>query len=357
VSIVDPGQGPVPLPDDPPGLTELSGLSYVEGDSYFAVSDNGGRLFALEIPLDPDTGFVISVSATGPVDLAGGIDLEGVAYDALSGHLLVSDEVGPAVRIHDPQSGAELETVLLPGVFAQIRTNFGLESLALGGGVGRSLWTANEEALLVDGPVSTFEQGTLVRLQRFDESATPAQSWAPAAQWAYHTDPIGGGPAGGLERSGVVELVCLPSSGLLVLERSFGAGGFRTRIYAVDVTGATETSAISSFEATPVTPVTKTLLYEAGGLFENFEGIALGPRLANGDDSLLLISDDGGVFGRSVQALRIQLAPEPRAGGAALALAAWLAGRRTGERAATSSTPARGSACGPRPRARPGSSR
>jgi hypothetical protein len=358
-AVLDPGQGPVQLPDEPPGLSELSGLSYLGDDRYFAVSDDGGRLFLLEIPVDPGTGFVTSVSAAGPVQLAGGIDLEGVAYDSRTGEVLVSDEVGPAVRIHDPQDGVELEGVPLPAVFGQIRTNFGLESLTLGPRkpVGRSLWTANEEALLVDGPLSSFEQGTLVRLQRFDESALAPESWVPAAQWAYRTDPIGGGPAAGLERSGVVELVHLPASGVLVLERSFAAGGFRTRIYAVDVTAATETSAIGSFEETPVTPVAKTLLYEAGGLFENFEGIALGPRLANGDFSLLLVSDDGGVFGRSLQALRLQLAPEPAGGPAALALAIWLAARRAGARAATSSTPVRGSACAPRPCARRGSPR
>jgi hypothetical protein len=123
----------------------------------------------------------------------------------------------------------------------------------------------------------------------------------------------------------VVELVHLPVSGVLVLERSFAAGGFRTRIYSVDVAGATETSAIASFEETTVTPVTKTLLYEAAGLLENFEGLALGPQLANGDFSLLLVSDDGGLFGRSVRALRLRLAPEPGATPVALALVAWLA--------------------------------
>ncbi|RIK93894.1 MAG: hypothetical protein DCC71_23690 [Proteobacteria bacterium] len=47
------------------------------------------------------------------------------------------------------------------------------------------------------------------------------------------------------------------------------------------------------------------------GLFadDNFEGIALGPPLANGDRSLLLVSDDGAGFRQSVLALR--LVPEP----------------------------------------------
>ena len=330
VSLWLPGQGPVPLPDDPPGLTELSGLVYFQEDSYFAVSDDGGRLFVLEIPVDPETGFVTGVSASGPVVLEGGVDLEGVAFDPEGDVLLVSDEVGPAIRIHDRQDGSELEVVLLPGIFRTIRSNFGLESLAFGRNLqgARSLWTANEEALLVDGPLSSFEEGTLVRLQRFSETLL-LRRWAPLVQWAYRTDPIGGGPAGGLERSGVVELLHLPSEELLVMERSFGAGGFRTRIYVVDRTGATETSAIASLAEAPVTPVTKALIYEAGGLLENFEGCALGPRLANGDYSLLLVSDDGGFFGRSVQALRLQLVPEPDSTPAALALVLLLAAWRT----------------------------
>jgi hypothetical protein len=113
--------------------------------------------------------------------------------------------------------------------------------------------------------------GTIVRLQRFDDTLSPD------GQWAYVTDPFPGAPFLGLERSGVSELLALSNGELVVLERSFSSAGFRARIYQVYLAGATDTSALTGLESDPFAPVGKTPLWELAGVAENFEGMSLGP--------------------------------------------------------------------------------
>jgi hypothetical protein len=148
----------------------------------------------------------------------------------------------------------------------------------------------------------------------------------PISQWGY---TVSGGivpGTAGNTNGGVVDLVALPGGQLLVLERSAGLVSFpdidlRNRIYLVDFLGATDVTGLGALTVGTYTPVAKTLLWE--GLFsdDNFEGIALGPLLANGDRSLLLVSDDGS-GAQSVLSLRLTGVPEP---GTALLLGAGVA--------------------------------
>ena len=48
----------------------------------------------------------------------------------------------------------------------KINGNYGFESLTISGD-GLTLWTANEEALTVDGDRSSYSDGTIVRLVKY----------------------------------------------------------------------------------------------------------------------------------------------------------------------------------------------
>lgn len=312
-SIVDPGFGPFVFEGGP---GELSGLTRVAGSQYYAVSDSGGALATLEIEVEGATGAVTSAAVGDELVLTPGSDLEGVAYDAATSRVYASDEVGPAIRSYDPASGAQLGGLAVPGIYAGARPNRSLESLARNPATG-ALWTANEEALTPDGPVSSFSAGTWVRIQRF------AASGAAAGQWAYRTDPIPGGPIAGQQTNGVSDLLALPSGELLVLERSFSSLAFGARIYQVDFAGASITSDLASLATDPFVAVTKTLLWETSLELANFEGIALGPQLDDGSFSLLLVSDDGPPSLQALYPLRVTFVPEP---GTGLLLAAGLSG-------------------------------
>lgn len=312
-SIVDPGFGPYGFAAGP---YELSGLARVAGDRYYGVGDTGALLVPLAIGVDPASGAITGAVTSPPVVLAGGVDLEGVAWDAVTGTVLVSDETGAAVRRHDPASGALLGSLAVPPVFASYRTNRSLESLSRNP-VSGMLWTANEDALVPDGPTTTFASGSVIRLQAF------AADGVPAGQWAYPTDPIPGAPLGGLEMSGVADVLALPSGELLVMERSVSSLFFGIRIYQVDFGGASDTSALPGLAGGSYTPVAKTLLWSSTGGFLNFEGLALGPLLADGSHSLLLVADDNGTESQALYPLRLLFVPEP---GSATLLGVALAG-------------------------------
>ncbi len=291
------------------GASELSGIAWAGGSQYFAVSDDGARLYPLNVVLDPTTGAIQSASA-GTAAYVTGYDLEGIALagDGLSAW--ISDETGPAIRRFSLSGGAEIATLALPAVFSSVRSNLSLESLARDPRSG-ALWTANEEALSIDGPVSNFTHGSTIRVQRFDANGNAA------GQWAYMTDEIPGDllmPGRDVEASGVSDLLVLPDGELLALERAFGRDTFfRSRIYALDRSTATDTSADASLASASFTPISKTLLWENTYTTANFEGISIGPRLANGDHSLVLVSDDGGFADQLALTLRLSTcAAQPR---------------------------------------------
>ena len=298
--VEDPGQGPVELERSGTRASQLSAIAHVEGERYYTAGERG-RVYTARIELDPKTGRILATGLEGGVRLAGARDVEGIALTGRN-TLLACDEVGPAIREHRLADGSVAGTISVPAVFHRARINRSLESLSLAED-GQTLWTANEESLRVDGPRSNGEGGSVVRLQRF--RATEA-GFEPDGQWAYRTDPWPGGPMGGWESSGVVDLLATPGGDMLVLERSFSDRGFRARIYQVAFEKASDTSKHASLEGEPFTPVAKTLLWEANRLGFNFEGITLGPPLASGARSLLLVADDSGVLTPHLYALRLR---------------------------------------------------
>jgi hypothetical protein len=201
-------------------------------------------------------------------------------------------------------------------IYDQIRRNLGFESLAREPGSG-FFWTANEEALHVDGRRATGTHGTVVRLQRLDDALRPV------AQYGYVTDPLPGPrPQGRRLRwaSGVVELIALPGGRLLALERALvemepAVGPVRIRLYEIDLNRAErlgDEALTTGLDDRSYTPVPKSLLISLEFAIEsnsNFEGMTLGPHLANGDHSLLLIADNGGGTDQSLYALRISGLP------------------------------------------------
>jgi hypothetical protein len=279
------------------------------------------------------TGHVTSGSVTGSISAPQlGTDSEGIAFRSTTNSVFVSDEVASTIKEFSIATGVQLSSVTVPAVYNNVVNNMGLEGLSLGAG---KLWTANEEALSNDGPQSTTSAGSWVRLQRFDGTMSLD------GQWAYRTDPISAmSPFTTAERSGVSDVLALPTGGLLVLERELGGSiipDFRLRLYEVNFTGASDVGGVGNLSLGGFTAVGKTLLWEGGFPLTNFEGITLGPMLDNGWQSLLLVSDNGSGFGGQTQSLYALSAnvPEPSAAlllvlGAALVFSRRVAAVRRG---------------------------
>lgn len=283
-------------------ITGMSGITCCGGDNYIAVMDNSNKLVALKVTYQDD-GAIQDVAVVAGRSLVDARDYEGIAYTDPDHHsVLLSDESTTkptAIYEYRLSTGALQQKIVLPPIFGTQRPNFGMESLTRRPD-GGEVWTANEEALAADGEQSTPEAGSIVRLQRlrFD-----GKTYTPGEQYAYVTDPIHVGSGQSPSRSGVSDLVELPDGTLLVLERSCGIGlpPFRTAVYQVDFTGATDISrppldtGLNGFaRGQDYRPVSKKLLLASGAIGENLEGLCLGPTLANGNRVLLGVVDDGG---------------------------------------------------------------
>jgi hypothetical protein len=286
---------------DPSGaafkIAGLSGVTYLGGNRFAAVMDNSNQVVFLDVTFKPD-GSIASQAVTGGFSVPTSRDYEGIAYTnpERNSIFLSNEATPPPPALYEyslDKSATLLQTVKMPAVFMHQVDNRGLESLTRRAD-GKEMWTANEEALTVDGPFSSKTTGTVVRLQRF---TVDGNAVTPAEEYAYVVEPIHkalGSPV----LSGLSDLVVLPDGTLLTLERSASEGlpPLQTRIFQVDFTGATDISRgelAAGLEGKTYTPVRKTQLYSSNEIRENLEGLCLGPKLADGRWALVGVVDSG----------------------------------------------------------------
>lgn len=272
-------------------VTGMSGIAHRTGNEFIAVMDNSNKLVRISALVDA-TGALSAATIAGGITLAESRDFEGAAFAPPDfDSIYLSEEDTPAVHRFDLATGARLESLMTPAVFAHRRNNFGFESLTIARD-GSTMWTANEEALTVDGPLSTQSAGSVVRLLRYAGAADGGL--VPLEQFPYVTEPLHGSPISG-SRSGMSDLLLTPDGRMIALERSlaFSAGGlFRTRIFELSTAGATEVSGLAGLEGASFAAASKVMLYS--GDQQNLEGLALGVPLDEraGRWSLIGVVDD-----------------------------------------------------------------
>jgi hypothetical protein len=277
--------------------TDLSGLTWVGGRDYYIVSDKVKAIFPISIEVEPASGRILSASIGSPIPVKTKLsDFEGITFVRDRQRVYVSAETGDGIFGFDLRKRSVIP-VAVPPIFSKARNNKSLESLAYDATVG-NFWTANEEALRCDGPVSSRERGTVVRLQRFDARFRPAGQFAYVTETSAFRVPWGG--------TGVSDLALLPNGELLVLERVVGNFGLSAEIFRAELRGATNVSKIPALEGATYAPVGKTRLFSQATLSNNFEGISLGPMLEGGWRSLILLADSGGGTTHYLMPLRIR---------------------------------------------------
>jgi len=276
----------------------LSGTAFDPATrTLFAIPDKDPMI----VPLVANADFTAFTVGT-PLPLTGRVDTawdgEGLVR-ADGGFIAVTQETVPLVERFDA-TGKRTGAITLPAHFAMQAPpgNKGMESLTISPS-GRFLYTANENALVMDGSPSTKTRGTIVRILK-RELATNKD-----IELAYRTEPLGAGGATG--DMGVADLAAVDDDVLLVLERGFQPDyGNTVRIFRVDLrTGTHVEGAPALSDATPV--LTKTLIVDIGTLppgsashpgpepnpiLENYEALALGPTLADRSRLLFVTSDD-----------------------------------------------------------------
>ncbi|MDV3128339.1 esterase-like activity of phytase family protein [Mycobacterium sp. 21AC1] len=288
----------------------LSGISYdPAGRQYYIVSDDRSakapaRFYTARIPVSGNgIGDVEFVETRpwldrdgrpfGPLDAAAHPpvippDAEGIAFDPQRQRLYWSSEgerredgvrLDPWVRIGGLDGGYLGEFVLpdpllMTGPDHGARQNKALEGLSLSPD-GRHLWAAMEGPVSQDGPLPDEHHGALTRITRFD-----VETGAADAEYTYPLDPVSAGPGGD---NGLSDLVALDDGTFLIIERGYGTH-VSARIYRARITeGSTELTKTLAVDLT-ATPGLSPL--------DNIEGITLGPKLPDGRQSVILVSDD-----------------------------------------------------------------
>ena len=300
----------------------LSGLAWDEASrSFLAISDDRGQHGPVRVyrfRVEPRTGGAASGPAVVPtLGVAmeavltlrnakgqpfspGSVDTEGIAV--VPGGFLVSTEaivsrgIQSMISEHGPDGRFRREVPLPPaylsGAGHGIRDNLGFEGLAPVQD-GRYLFAGIENALAQDGPSSDVGVPSPARILRFDR-----EQGGPPAEFVYLVDGVSPAPRdpAAFRVNGLSDLLPLGSDRLLVLERQFVEGlGNSVRLFDVSLAGATDVSALDSLQGASFAPAHKSRLLdlaEVGVPLENFEGMTFGPKLPDGRETLLLVSDD-----------------------------------------------------------------
>lgn len=276
--------------------------------------------------------------AGGPLGEA--FDPEGIVVHPNSGHLLVSDEYGPSLYEFAPNGQRvhvyETPTNLLPrdatsgavnhandvGNSAGKRTNRGFEGLAISPD-GRYVFAMLQSAMLDEGGNS----GVFNRIVKFD-----TQTRRAVAQYAYRME-------GSSQGRGISALVALDDNRFLVLERNNrGLGVDATlaspnkKVFPIDLSQASDVTAQDLDAAGAVfTPAAKvatpwldlalpatlahpTLAALGGVSPEKWEGLAVGPRLADGSYLVLAGTDNDYSVTQNASSTQFDVYFKPAAG-------------------------------------------
>jgi myo-inositol-hexaphosphate 3-phosphohydrolase len=147
----------------------------------------------------------------------------------------------------------------------------------------------------------------------------------PAQEFVYITDPVAEPPipADNFRTNGLVELLAIDDHGTaLALERSYSAPvGNTVKLYEARLQGALDVSGTDDLmwedEEVPFAmdpPIAKRLLVdfaELGVIPDNLEGMAFGPQLPDGRQSLIVVSDNNFSDTQTTQFIALALTLEP----------------------------------------------
>ncbi len=300
--------------------TEVGGLSGItynqEKQVYYTISDDRSskapaRFYTLKIDLEPDT---ISEETVKFVDVTTLLDKTSKPFPELTidpeaigftGETLYISSEGDRERQVQPfirefsLTGKQQKKLPIPEKFlvkpdTGIRNNLAFESLTITPSQ-KYLFTATENALVQDGAEATINQGSFCRILQYDLVSRQTQK-----EFLYITEPIAatGNQSSGFSTNGLVDLIALDDTHLLSLERSFSLDtGNIIKLFRVNLSETDNIQEIDGLNSqiTNISPVQKELLLDFSTLelvSDNIEGMTFGPKLADGQRSLILVSDN-----------------------------------------------------------------
>ena len=268
-----------------------SGIAWLGGTKYAIANDKSptAGFYLMTIETDNLTGELLMVRED--TFLTSGLpnrDEEGICYMPQTQTVFVSGEDDQEILEYNLQGQLTGRKLNIPEVFKTAYSNGGFEALTYQVATQR-FWTTSENTLKADGQKPTVKRkiGNRLRLQSFGDDLQPKE------QYWYETDSAVTRKHKGRSILGVSGLAALDDGRIVVLEREMffpkkQIGSYSlVKLYLVDPT-----------QQQPGEVLQKTLLAEfrtkvnlTRRSFANFEGICVGPRLADGRQLLILVCD------------------------------------------------------------------
>ncbi|MNK45858.1 hypothetical protein D3C87_646310 [compost metagenome] len=309
----------------------LSGIDYDEASNqYYLISDDPSqlspaRIYTAQITIKDNKIDTLQVTGVNFIQQQNGkqypqyrsdktlkADGESVRYNPKSKSFIWSNEgervlkngdtiiVQPALTFITKE-GRYLDTIPLPAGFHFTKGENGPRKNALFEGVTyadhyKTIYASLEEPLYQDGPQAAFEfDKALTRILKFD--AITKQN---TAQYAYNLGamPVKPTVENDWNVNGISEILAVNDHTLLVMERAWAKGHDDhtfIKLFLVDLNGAENEIDNTGFIQNPPKPLKKKLLFDFDSLnrhIDNFEGITFGPKLSNGNQSLIFCVDN-----------------------------------------------------------------
>jgi hypothetical protein len=301
----------------------LSGLTFDRQQNlFYAVSDDRSikgpaRFYTLKVVTGADSTLqkVEIVGATVLKDLkgqpyaAGTIDPEAIAITP-RGTVMIASEgdrnraIPPMVGEFDLATGQLKNQLKIPDRYLPdtenqrgIQNNLAFESLTLApfgsGGEPLNLFVATEGALVQDRPNPEAKEAGARTIKNRWLHYLVGELSGPLADYAYGLELP---PLGSIEH-GLSEIQALDGSGhFLALERSLSMLGFKIKIFQTTTGGATDVSRVASLSGFDGSGgMAKKLAFDLSDLkipLDNIEAMAIGSKLPDGGNMLLLASDN-----------------------------------------------------------------
>ena len=173
----------------------------------------------------------------------------------------------------------------------------------------KNIYTNIEEPLFEDGNQANTSKGGLIRLYQFN-----TKTKKNTAQYGYQLEPIARepNPKGTFAVNGVSAIQYYGKNQLLVVERSYSTGtqACTVKVFLCDLKKATNVKNHPSLQNQKLELVSKKLMLnmdDLGIFIDNIEGITFGPKLANGNPSIIFISDNNFSDKQKTQVLVFEL--------------------------------------------------
>ena len=318
-----------------------SGIAHLHDDIYAVVSDksDSALYFNFRIQVNPKTGELEQVENLGFTERTDGTLNDGKPWQGLEkgfdheaivkvsdSTLVIASEGYCRLKVFSilPTSADAAKVGYQQNLWesrwpsSDFYPNYNFESLAFDS-VRQYLWTIPESTLRKDGQPATPQNGLANRLrlmrldwgkmkedsnkEEYSEQVSSKKDSRYMMTYAYQMDQPSTHKKADIYVMGVSELCALPDGQLLVLEREafipkIKIGAFcKCKLYLINPLNSEEFSMKEKFSSdTPF--LKKRLLTEwKTGLsiskrsFANYEGMCLGPKLEDGSQVIILLSD------------------------------------------------------------------